>query len=152
MPAQESFSHIVCHINGHTFGGWANEDPPYEFDFDESSDRQRGADGALYSKGMPVYGGTFTFKVFPTSQTAQWAMQQDQLRKDAHYMGTPERQYDGVLINNATSVSYRLEGGIIATLPAVAVPGVTYEGMIDFEKITSLVDSGTFTPRIAVAP
>ena len=28
------------------------------------------------------------------------------------------------------------------------IPGQTYEGMIDFEEITSLVDGGTFNPPL----
>ena len=148
MAQLESFAHLELILNGFRFSGWADEDPPFEFDFEESSERTRGADGGLYALGMPTYGGTFTFKVFPSAPPAQWAMQQEQMRKDAHKMGNPERIYAGTLVNPGTGVSYRVDGGIIATFPAVAVPGQTYEGMIDFEEITSLVDGGTFNPPL----
>ena len=95
---------------------------------------------------MPTYGGTWTFKVFPTAPPAQWAMQNEQMRKDAHKDGSPERIYSGTISNPGTGVSYRVDGGIIVKFPAVAIPGQTYEGMIDFEEITSLVDGGTFNP------
>ena len=65
MAQSESFAHIELILNGHRFTGWADEDPPFEFDFEESSDRTRGADGGMYALGMPTYGGTFTFKMFP---------------------------------------------------------------------------------------
>ena len=91
MAQLESYAHLECIINGFRFSGWADEDPPFEFDFEESSERTRGADGGLYALGMPTYGGTWTFKVFPTAPPAQWAMQNEQMRKDAHKDGSPER-------------------------------------------------------------
>lgn len=151
MAQSESFAHIECIIDGHTFTGWSDEDPPVEFDFESSSDRKRGADGGLYSKGMPNYGGVFKFKMFPTSPTAQWAIQQEQLRKDAHLNGDPEKIYAGTYANPVDNKFYRLEGGIIDIFPAVISPGETYEGTIDFEVITSVVDGGRFNPPRASA-
>ena len=148
MAQIESYAHLEVIINGHRFTGWADEDPPFEFDFEESSERTRGSDGGLYALGLPVYGGTFTFKMFSTSPTTQWSIQNEQMRKDAHKSGGQERTYDGSLTNPGTGVSYQLKGGIIATLPAVAVPGQTYEGMIDFEEIVSMVDGGRFLPPL----
>ena len=153
MAQIESFASVELIINGHRFTSWADEDPPLEFEFESSSDRKRGADGGLYAKGMPVYGGMMTFKMFPTSPTTQWAMQREQTRKDAHFSGIPQEYFNGTYSNPITGTSYRLEGGIIDIFPAVAIPGLTYEGTIDFEVITSLVDGGTFNPpRATSAP
>ena len=153
MAQIQSFAHIELILNGHRFTGWANEDPPLEFEQEPSSERSHGADGGLYAKGMPIYGNVMTFKMFPTSPTTQWAIQQEQLRKDSHFMGTQQIYYAGTYADPVLGVSYRLEGGIIDLFPAVQVPGLTYEGSVEFEVVTSLVDGGTFNPpRVTTAP
>ena len=146
MAQLESFAHLELILNGFRFSGWADEDPPFEFDFEESSERTRGADGGLYALGMPTYGGTFTFKVFPTARRRNGPCNRSRCARTLTRMGNPERIYSGTLVNPGTGVSYRVDGGIIATFPAVAIPGQTYEGMIDFEEITSLVDDGGTGP------
>ena len=148
MASIESFAHIECIINGFRFTGWADEDPPYEFEYESSSTRTRGPDGGLYALGLTMYGGMWTFKMMPNSPTTQWAIQQEQMRKDAHVNGSPFRYYEGTIIDSVQGVSFRLEGGIIDIFPATKIPGVTYEGTIDFEKITSLVDGGMFSPPL----
>lgn len=140
MVLQQSFAHIQCIINGHRFEGWADEDPPYEFDYEESSDRTIGRDGGLYVLGLPMFGGGFTFKMQPNSPTAIWAVQQEQMRKDNHRSGDPLRDYAGTISDASTGIKNRLEGGVIMTFPAVIIPGVTYEGSIYFENIASEVD------------
>ena len=151
MAQIESYAHLECIINGHRFTGWADEDPPFEFDFDDSAEFTEGADGGMYVLGKPAFGGGFTFKMFSTSPTSQWSMQQEQIRKDGHMMGNPARSYSGTLTNPGTGVSYRLDGGFIRNFPAVAIPNQTYEGMLRFEQITSLVDGGTFNPPLTTS-
>lgn len=152
MAQTESFAHIQLILNGHRFVAYADEDPPIDFEYESSSDRVRGADGGLYARGMPNYGGMMTFKMLPTSPSTQWAIQQEQLRKDSHFMGTQQTYYSGTYSNPVTGVSYRLEGGVIDLFPATQIPGVTYEGSIDFEVITSLVDGGVFNPPRVTTP
>ena len=77
-----SHAHIECIINGHQVTGWADEDPPYSFPVESSKEFQVGADGALYGISKPMFGGAFHFMVQPSSPTAQWAMVQEQIRKD----------------------------------------------------------------------
>ena len=145
MAVVDSFANLECIVNGHRFQAWAAEDPPFDFDYEDAVDTEFGPDGALYAMGMPSLGGTWTFKMFPTSPTAQWAIQQEQIRKESHMSGGEFRFYSGVLSLPAIGTSYRMEGGVIVQFPAVAIPGVTYEGMIRFEKITSNVDGGRFS-------
>ena len=85
MVTQHSFAHIKVILNGFSFSGWADEDPPYDIDQEESSDRTRGRDGGMYVLGLPMFGGMFTFKMMADSPTAQWSVQQEQFRKDAHH-------------------------------------------------------------------
>ena len=150
MVTQHSFAHIKVILNGFSFSGWADEDPPYDFDFEESSDRTHGRDGALYVLGIPMYGGVFTFKMMADSPAAQWAVQQEQFRKDAHLMGNPLRGYSGTIVDNATGTNYRLEGGVIVMFPAVIIPGKVYEGSIEFEQIASNVDGGRFRAPLTI--
>ena len=152
MAQQESFAHVEFIINGHRFSGWSDDDPPIEFEEEESTDRTIGADGGLYAKSMPNYGTMCNFKMLPTSPTAQWGIQQEQMRKDANFNGTPIAYYSGTFANAITGDSYRLEGGVIVDLPSTHVPGVNYEGSIYFELITSLVDGASFSPpRVTAA-
>ena len=65
MAVIDSFANMECIINGHRFVGWAAEDPPFEFDYEDAVDTEFGPDGALYAMGMPSLGGTWTFKMFP---------------------------------------------------------------------------------------
>ena len=150
MVTQHSFAHIQVILNGHVFSAWADEDPPYDFEFEESSDRTRGRDGGLYVLGLPMFGGMFTFKMMADSPTAQWAVQQEQFRKDAHLMGNPLRGYSGTIVDNAAGTNSRLEGGVIVIFPAVIIPGQVYEGSLDFEQIASNVDGGRFRAPLTI--
>ena len=141
MTLQYSFAQIKCIINGEEFQGWADDDPPYTFTFEESTERTMGRDGALYALGLPMYGGQFEFRMQANSPTTQWAIQQEQLRKNAHRDGTPFTGYEGTLSDPVTNISYRMDGGVIVLLPAVAVPGETYVGQLYFESIASNVDA-----------
>ena len=71
------------------------------------------------------------------------------MRKDAHLMGNPLRSYEGTLVDPVSNINFRFEGGVIVMMPAVIIPGQTYEGSIDFELATSNVDSGQFRAPLA---
>ena len=113
------------------------------------AERTRGADGGLYALGMPTYGGTWTFKVFfhgPSRRNGPCRMSKcarTRTRTAARSASIPAPSATPALAS-VTDV----DGGIIVKFPAVAIPGQTYEGMIDFEEITSLVDGGTFNPPL----
>ena len=62
--------------------GWSDDDPPLEFSDDDGNEFSVGADGGLYAIGNPQFGTEMTFKVFPNSPTVQWAINQEQMRKD----------------------------------------------------------------------
>ena len=130
-----SNSNIECIINGHTFNGWADEDPPWEFEQDDAAEIFDGADGGMYASGMTRLGGTFRFKMSPSSPTTQWAIQQEQMRKNAHKEKAALVVYSGTLSDNLQGVSHDLAGGVIMNFPSVRpAAGQTYEGMIRFEE------------------
>ena len=144
-----SHAHIECIINGHQVTGWADEDPPYSFPVESSKEFQVGADGALYGISKPMFGGAFHFMVQPSSPTAQWAMVQEQIRKDVQLAFLPERIYIMTWVDPVQGRSYLCEGGVIDTFPATSVAGLTYEGILMFERITADVDGGVFHPPLA---
>ena len=142
-----SNSHIECIINGHTFSGWASDDPPWEVEEEDAASTEKGADGGMYVSGMPALGGVFRFKMSPSSPTTQWAIQQTQLRKNAHKEKAALVVYSGTLSDPVQGVSHDFAGGVIMNFPAVRpAAGQTYEGSLEFEEITSNVDGGTFHP------
>ena len=139
-------SHLECIINGHRFVGWASDNPPYEFNFEDAVEVEEGQDGGLYGIGLPRLGGEAVFKLMPTSPTCQWCMQQEQLRKNAHKMGAALRVYAGTFSDPVQNVRWNLAGGLIIMFPAIRVAGQTYEVRLRFEEITASVDGGVFHP------
>ena len=144
----KAHSHIECIINGHRFTGWASDDPPYDFEQDDAAEYEEGADGGLYGLGRPRLGGTFIFKMQPAAPTAQWAMQQEQLRKNSHKMRQALRVYSGSFSDPVQNVHWTMSGGGILMLPAMCFANVTYEGRLRFEELTAGVDGGVFHPPL----
>ena len=140
-------SHIECIINGHTIEGWASDDPPWEVEQDDATTAEKGADGGLYVSGMPELGGTLMLKLSPSSPSTQWAIQQEQMRKNSHKDKSALIVYSGTLSDPVQGVSHDFAGGVIMNFPAVRpAAGQTYEAKLMFEEITSNVDGGTFHP------
>lgn len=137
-------SHIECTLNGHRFVGWAEDDPPYEWEFEDAIEIKEGQDGGLYGLGLPRLGGNLTLKLQPASPSTQWCMQQEQMRKNSHVERSAIRIYEGTFSDPVQSVEWRLEGGLIMMLPATRVANMTYEAKFRFERITASVDGGTF--------
>ena len=144
MAQLKSHRHVECVLNGHRITGWSDDDPPYEFEYEDSIEIKRGQDGGLYGSSMPNFGGKFTIKLDPTSPSAQWCMQQEQLRKNAMKNNTAIRTYSGTFSDPVQGVSWRLEGGFIMKFPSTSIANTSYEAMLEFEEITANVDGGTF--------
>ena len=99
------------------------------------------------SRGCPHSVAYFGSKCPPRHQPRQWAIQQEQLRKNAHKEKAPLVDYSGTLSDPVQGVSHDFAGGVIMNFPAVRpAAGQTYEGSLEFEEITSNVDGGTFHP------
>ena len=137
-------SHIECILNGHRWTGWAEDDPPYESEFEDAAELKTGQDGGLYGLGMPQLGGILTLKAQPASPSVQWCIQQEQMRKNAHKQRQALRVYTGSFSDPVLGVSYEMAGGVILMFPATLVANQTYEARIQFEEITSSVDGGNF--------
>ena len=144
-----SHSHIECLINGFRFTGWAEDDPPYSWEFEDAAEFKKGQDGGLYGMSMPEFGGIFRFMMNPASPVSQWAMQQEQMRKNSHLNRSRLRVFSGTFSDPVQGVSWRMEGGAILQFPATRVAGVSYEGALQFEQITASVDGGVFYAPLA---
>lgn len=141
-----SHAHIECILNGHRVIGWAEEDPPYEFEYEDAAEYVEGHDGGLYGLGRPRLGGTFMLKLQPTSPTTQWAVKQEQERKNAHKEKRALRVYSGSISDPVQGVEATLSGGGIIMIPAFPIANQTFEVRFMFEEIESSVDGGTFHP------
>ena len=117
MSQLRSHNDIECIVSGHRFVGWSDDDPPYDIEIEESSERKRGHDGTLYGLSMPSYGGTFTWKMSPNSPTTRWAIIQEQMRKNAERQGSTLRIYRGTFRDLGANMSMTLEGGVIVKIP-----------------------------------
>ena len=148
MSNLRSHAHIHIILNGHRFSGWADDDPPYEFETEEAAEFKRGQDGGLYGRSMQSFGATLTFKLDPSSLTTQWCIQQEQLRKNSEKDGGVIRGYEGSISDSSAAISMRLAGGSILKLPPWSVANMSYEGQLIFEEVTSEVDGGRFHPPL----
>ena len=149
MAQLKSHRHIELVLNGHRFTGWSDDDPPYEFEYEDSIETKTGQDGGLYGSSKPNFGATLTFKLSPTSPSCQWAMQQEQLRKNSVKDNTVLRVYSGTFSDPVQGVSWRLEGGFIMKFPAINIANQTYEGSVMFEELIANVDGGRFSSPLA---
>lgn len=140
-----SHAHVEVIINGHRFTGWADEDRPVEFpNGDDMVDVKMGRDGGLYGSNIPMFGGTMKFKLAPSSPTAQWGILQKEMWKQAQINGTPTKVYEGSYSDPSQGRAASFQGGFLQAAPDMSEPGQTYEIAIQFERITSSVESARF--------
>ena len=145
----QSFAHLDLILNGHRFEGWANEDPPIDWEFDDLNEVSWGQDGGVYLLSKPMFGGYMTVKVFDTSPTAQWLMQQRLQRDNALIDKAEVTVFSGSFGDAVQGSSWELSGGWLENVPLVAMPHVTFAAKIGFERITPNVDGGTYRPPLA---
>ena len=143
-------SHLLSHayrntvLNGHRFVLLAGEEPPVDFEFEDSAEVERGPDGTLNGLGNARLGGEMTVMVQPGSRSVQWCIQEEVARQNSILDGGFQRTYAGSHEDTAQEISYTLEGGLIINLPPVNIPGEPYEAKWDFERIIPEVDAGKF--------
>ena len=143
-----SHAHIELILNGHRIVGWADDDPPYEFESEEAAEYKRGQDGGLYGRSMQSFGAKLTIKLDPSSPSTQWCIQQEQMRKNAEKSGDSIRVFAGTISDSAAGISMQLAGGGIVKFPPWSVANQSYEAEIEFEEVTSEVDGGVFHPPL----
>ena len=143
MATQLSNSAIVFILNGHRFSGFADEDPPVDFEVPEIATANFGKDGGLYTNDTGKRGGELTVKLLPASPSTKWMMRNHSLIKTGsiiHWSGTysdPNLSYHSVL-----------RGGVLTKAPNATPPGQNAEFMFVFEEIIPDYDSARFSASI----
>ena len=140
-------AHRELILNGFRINdGWADNDPPIDFEFEDAIEEKTGQDGGSYGLSKPSLGCIMTIFLQPNAPGTQWCINQEQMRKNSLRQRTALRIYAGIYTDPAQNVTYRVEGGVIKMFPAVQIPNKTYEAKMKFELIESLVDGGVFHP------
>ena len=107
-----------------------------------------GMDGGVFVLGKPMFGLIITFKFLASSPTAQWCIQQEQMRKNAHRMKSRAAHLPRQLRRSCAQCfahpTRRFHPGPVAGLPRRRAE--TYEAKFQFELAESLVDGGVFYP------
>lgn len=146
MTVIQSHRHITCILNGRRIGGWANENPPYEFvDVPELTEVEEGPDGTMHAMDTGKQGGGFMLKLLSSSQDAAWFLQ----RRAARNRG--ERLiYNGSLGDSEQGFSAQMQRGVLVVCPPGIVPGQVFEVTLRFQEIQSSADGARFTPPPAL--
>ena len=147
----QSFAHLDLIINGHRFVGWADEDPPIDWEFEDMNEVAHGADGGAYILSKPDLGGMMTVKLFATSPSTQWLIQQRAMRDNALVDKSAITIYSGSFGDAVQGATWELSGGWLDNVPLVAMPNVTFEARLGFERIVPNVDGATYQPPLSSA-
>ena len=136
MPQVQSHGGMSLIINGERVQGFADEDPPVEYDAPSLYEETRGADGALYVRGTNNPGGSLTVKLLPTSKdTARF------MRYRARIQAGEDVPINGFYGDPRLGMSAEMDGGFLMTAPqGVIPPGTTAEFVFIFERITPNYD------------
>ena len=110
-----------------------------------------GRDGGLYGSANAKFGDEVTYRVDPTSPTAQQMIILNEMNKVALLEGTEIPTIEGTDDDPVQGRSTQLMGGILQQCPDQIEPGVDFEFMVHYEQITPDVEGATFRPRFESA-
>lgn len=147
MASIPSHAHIEIALNGYDITTFADDDPPYMIETDDSAEFKVGQDGKLYGLGRADFSGTLRIRLAPHSPAVQWCISRENERKQRLIDKVRHQTFNGTLVDVVNNIDYRLQGGAIQNLPAMTIANQTYEAVFRFERIISNVDSGAFAPR-----
>lgn len=141
MTTQISSTHLDLVLNGIRFEGYADEDPPVDFDAIEVATVTRGKDGTMYSMGTGMQGGRVTVKLLPTSPTTARLIQlHSQIQRGGKIT------WRGTYGDPDLNIFTQLEGGVLVEAPPAVSPGKTAEFVFEFERAVPLFDAARFEP------
>ena len=144
MPTILSFEHIKLTLNGHTFQGWANEDPPVEFPDIEFLETDWGKDGTLYASNTAIRGGEVMVKLLPSSRSTKKVLNWVSERQRGKRLS-----FKGTFSDPELGFTVTLRGGLLTQAAAAAVPDKTYEATFTFEEILPNYNTAQFDPKPA---
>lgn len=143
MTTQLSSSHLDLELNGIRFEGYADEDPPVDFDNIELSEAEIGKDGTMSTTGTGMQGAKLTVKLLPTSPTVPKLMSfHAQIQRGARII------WRGTYGDPDLNIFTQLEGGVLMEAPPASMPGKTSEWVFQFEKTIPQYEAAKFAPSV----
>lgn len=141
-----SDAHRDHRVNGHRIEGMADNERPIQL----PSDVERyvitwGADGGMYARSKPQFGGPVIYRVLPTSVTAGWALGQRNLIDQADKLGLEHPKYEATDIQIVQGLTLGLFGGVM-TMPPVGIEAgqASFEFTITYEVIVPNPEQATW--------
>ena len=144
-----SHSHLEHIIDGHRVTRMADEERPIEFsDGSDLLEIKRGKDGGMYGVSNAMFGGPVTYRMDPASPTTQFFIKLRQEQKENERTGRIQRILRATHVDTSQGRSCVCEGGMLQKCPDMSEPGVTFEAMVEYERIVSNVDGAIFQPLL----
>ncbi|MBF2753947.1 MAG: hypothetical protein ISN29_01625 [Gammaproteobacteria bacterium AqS3] len=146
MAMLPSHAHVECILNGTRFDTWADDDPPYEFETDDSASLTLGMSGRTYGNGSANFGGRLMLRLAPHSpgvqQLIKWEIERKNRLLPSSKGGSPNyaQVFSGTLEDVVTGLGVTLDGGTIIKIPARTIAGQTFEATFQFERCTIKID------------
>ena len=147
MTGVLSDAHRDHRVNGHRIEGLADVERPIQLPDDvELFVVNYGADGGMYARDLPRFGGMVTYRVFPTSVTTGWAINERLKKDNASRDGTPHTFYEATDRQIVQGLTLSLEGGILKRCPQGIEAGQpVFEFVIEYEVIVPNPVGATWT-------
>ena len=142
-----SHAYIEIILNGHRFTTFADDNPPYMIDDEDSATFKLGGDGKQFGLGLPLFGGVFRVRLAPHSPSVQWCIQREAERMQRLRNRVRAQAFNGTLTDTVNNNNWSFKGGAILRLPRMTIADQTYEAAWRFEQIIPNVDGGTFAER-----
>ena len=147
MATTLSFRHVSLQINGHSFSGWADEDPPVDFESLDLLEATFGRSGDMYISDRGKRGGEVTVKLLPTSPSAvrclQWL---NESLKDA------DLDFNGIYADTKLNIGLTMKNGKFKMCDTTVVDGKTFECTWLFEELIPDVDGATLGQGSSAGP
>ena len=137
-------------LNGHTVTGFSDDNPPWMFDQESSATFKTPADGGRFGLSLPNLGGILTIKLRPDSPSASYFCQREAERKERIINRRRPQIFQGSIVDTVNNHHWTLVNVAIEKLPAVCVADLTYEAILNVERmIENIEGSSGFVSRFA---
>ena len=152
MTGVLSDAHRDHRVNGHRMSGFADVERPIQYPDDvELFVITYGADGGMYARDLPRFGGMIIYRMLPTSPSTGWAIGERAKKDFATRRGTRHTFYEGVEVEMPFGLAMSLQGGLLkrcAQRPEAGNP--VFEFVIEYELIVPNIDAVEWSPSPSI--
>ena len=143
-----SDAHRDHRVNGWRIDGLADVERPIQLPDDvELYVVNYGADGGMFARDLPRYGGMVTYRVFPTSRTVGWAINERLKKDNASRMGEAHTIYDATDRQIVQGLTLILKRGVLKRCPQGIEAGQpVFEFVIEYREIIPNPDGAVWDP------